>query len=257
MDTESLTSTITKSFGRLARVRARRPQRLYQVEIPAFLADGDAAQIYLRELGSGEVTMTDLGHTAMRLSYTRKITRDVEAALTKLGERHGFRFQDGEFVAQMPRSEITAGAIGLAQIEAAAEAVVEASARQRVGERRFREMVRGVLESAFKEACELDYTDRESDPQGDYRIDAMVRPGRIALAISVVPSPVEAERAVGNLLFLEPHPREPHHWIALPRDINKLPDRTRARLMNSYLVPVPSVEEDPASVAPRLRQLAA
>jgi hypothetical protein len=257
MDAESLTAKITESFGRSARVRARRPRSLYQVEIPAFLSDGDAAQVYLREIDSGEVEMTDLGHTTMRLSYTRKISAEVEEALTRLGERHGFRFESGEFSARMPFNEITAGAIGLAQIEAAAEAVVEASARHRVSERRFREMVRTILRDAFREACEFDYFDRVADPQGNYAIDALVRPGRNALVISVVPSQMEAERAVGNRLFLEPYLKEPHHWVALPRDINKLPDKTRARLMSSYLVPVPSVEQEPDAVPERLRQLAA
>ncbi len=126
-----------------------------------------------------------------------------------------------------------------------------------MSERRFREMVRQVLEEAFLDACVFDYFDRERDPQGVYAIEAMLRAGRWALAISVVPSQVEAERAVGNRLFLEPHLREPHRWVALPKDINKLPDKTRARLMSSHLVPIPKFEEEVGAVKGKLLDLAA
>lgn len=103
------------------RVRARRPNKLYQIELPAFMGDGDGAQIYVESGDKGKVVMTDLGATCMRISYTTKITKKVEAQLARLAEPQGFSYVDGEFRAEIPLTELMPAALGLLQIQAQAE----------------------------------------------------------------------------------------------------------------------------------------
>jgi hypothetical protein len=57
---------------------------------------GDAALVFVRPEEDGRVTLTDLGHTCMRLSYTRRLTEKTDAVLRALAERHGFTLKQGE-----------------------------------------------------------------------------------------------------------------------------------------------------------------
>lgn len=260
MNATDLTQLLHTAFGERTLVSARRPDRLFQIAIPAYLTDGDAPSIYVEPLDADRVLMSDQGMTAMRLSYTSAVNDASMNALARLAEQHGFRLQEGSLVAEVKTGEIIAGALGLLQIESEAEATVKASvARGKHGEQ-FKAMILEVLQASFKEECQVSYHDEAIDPKRMWGMDARIAVGAKDLLIAVTPNEAEAERAMASKLFMELHaPTGPgvakpnRQWIAIPRDANELESRTRLRLMQQYLVPVPRYEEEPDQLERKLR----
>jgi hypothetical protein len=255
MDAIELTTIFRAGFGENARVRARRPNVLFQLEIPAFLSDGDAAAIYVRPLADGSVLMTDLGHTCMRLSYEMNVGNRERAALERLAARHGFSLSEERIEAKVPMGELLAGAIGLIQIQSEAEATIAASIARGERSENFRAVVRSVLSEQFGDACILDYHE-PSDKDGIYKIDAYIRTPAMHLGVAIAANDIDAERAVSAKLHLVATLHDKNRWIAIPKDVNLFQDKTRKRLMREYLIPVPKYDDEKEQLTPKLRALA-
>jgi Domain of unknown function DUF1828 len=268
MNATELTGLLHSAFGTRASVRARRPERLYQINIPATLADGDGPSIFIEPAADGRVRMSDQGMTTMRLSYTSAISEASSQSLERLAERHGFSLVDGALTADVLREEILPGALGLLQVESEAEAAITAaSARGKQG-KRFRETVRQALETAFQGRCEFDYHTAD-DPEGLYALDARIAPlsaSGVELLVAVTPNELDAERSVAAVLHIARARslvgpgvvKMRTRSVAIPRDVNELENRTRLRLMREYLVPVPRYDEEPPGrMAEKLMELSA
>jgi len=256
--TDELSRALHEGFGASATVRPRRPGKLYQVDIPSYLADGDSAGVYVRPEEDGRVTLTDLGHTCMRLSYTRRLNERTDAAIRKLSERHGFQFFSGEIFATMPLQEITAGAIALAQIESSAESALTALTSRGVSGERFKKIVRDALREVVAEYCTFNYKS-ESDTEGLYAIDAAMTATPTWLGIAIVPSDIEAERAISNRLYISREldaAKKKHRWLAILRDVNDLRDMTRKRLLQTYVSQIPVYEEQKGTLRDTIVNLA-
>lgn len=243
MTIDQLTAALQAGFGTSARVRAHRPERLYQVEVPAFLADGDAAVVYVRPEEDGRVRVTDLGHTCMRLSYTRKLTKRTDAVIDDLADRYGFEFRDGEVTAVVRMDELLAGAMSLAQIEASAEAAVSAARAHRMSTARFKRLVRELLEDVFKADVHFDFVTPD-DRDALFAVDALVRTPH-QLAVSFVPSDLEAEHAVNTHLRVAPYlaSQRRTRWIAIPRDLDALRESSRRRLLATHVPAAPAFDD--------------
>jgi hypothetical protein len=255
MNRQTIHDTLSHRFGEAVRVTAARP-RLYQIELPAYMADGDVAQVFVDARDDGQLRVTDLGQTAMRLSYTRKASDSIDEALGRLAQTHGFKFDSGEFAAIVPIDELIAGAIGLLQIESAAEAASAAAATRGEQAETFKRTVRAELAQAFQAACTFDVT-ADDDPDGIFALDAVVRLARGALAISIVPNDLAAEQAVGTKPHVVSAIEDVRAWVAIPRDINSLQNRTRLRLMKEYIVPVPKYEDERGKLGNKIGPYAA
>jgi hypothetical protein len=252
VNTDELKQALGASLAK-ATIRVRRPGKLFQVEIPCYLGDGDPALVYVRPETDDAVTVTDLGHTWMRLSYMRRLTQRHEQALQELASRYGLEFRDGRVFTTVPRSEIFAAAIAMAQVQTAAEVAVTTGG-PRLSAERFKKIVREALLEAFAERCRLDYRD-PSDAHGLWVLDAAII-GRTWVGIAIVPSDLEAERALANKGHLVPEMEkrgQRNRWVVVPRDIHMLGDTTQKRLMESFLAPIPVYDEG----APRLREVLA
>ena len=118
---ESLHNAFASGLDAAARVRVRRPGSLFQVELPAFMGDGDVAAIYVRPAKEERLLVTDLGSTRTRLSYTRKLTGELDEELGRIAEGQGLVFEDGEIRAEVASRDLLATALGLLQVEAQAE----------------------------------------------------------------------------------------------------------------------------------------
>lgn len=255
MNSGMLTEHLQKSFGTAVRVRARRPGALLQVELPAFLGDGDTALVFLRWHGD-QVTVTDLGHVCMRLSYRRELGKQTDAVLERLSSRHGFQFREGEISVRVPLSELLPALFGLVQIESQADAMVEASVERAERSESFRVTVREALRELFAERCLLDFHDEEADPDSAYALDALIQ-GPVDLGVAIVPSDVEAERAVASKLFFAGRVKSPRRWVAIPRNVEDLRAGSRKRLLREYLLPVPVYAEEAGRLGEKLNDLAA
>jgi hypothetical protein len=254
MNAPEITHAMTAAFGASVEVRARRPG-LYQVTLPAHLADRDAALVFVRLLPDARVHVSDVGHTCMRLSYTRKLEADTLEAIGRLARFHGLSLENGEIGVTVPSDEILAATLALVHVETAAEVSIKASVSRRISAERFKDTVREFLKRSFNGACTLDYSDAKHDPKGLWSIDALVRGKRADIGIAIVSGATEGERAIGTALHMEGAMRGRHFWVAVPRDINELPDLTRKRVMSEFLIPSPAFEDDREKVPDRIRTL--
>lgn len=244
MHSSELTKVLQAAFGAGSSIRPRRPNKLYQIDLPAFFGDGDAAAIFVRLRDDGLLTLTDLGHTCMRLSYTRIVTPAVEEAVSALASKHGFTLTEQRIESNMPPDEILAGALGLLQIESEAEAAIEATVARGERSEAFRSAVRKEIESLFRDACVFDYHEK-NDVDGLYSIDALITLEKDRhIGIAIVPNNIDAERAVSSKLHLAKTIPARARWIAIAKDANQLGSKTRLRLMREYLVPVPKYEDE-------------
>jgi len=257
MDAEHLTERLREGFGSSAKVTTRRAGRIFQIELPAYLADGDAANIFVRPEPGGYVVVTDLGHTCMRLSYVRALTGTVTDAVEQIATRHGLRFEEGQIFARVPLQDLFTTALALAQTQAEAETAIATRATKEVSAEQFRTLVREVLREAFRDRVRLNYTDKELDPEGLYPLDAVVE-GPKPLAVAVIPSEADAERAVATKFMLDSKLREERpgvKWLALPRNLEKLPKKTQARVEHAYHVPLRVIQHPNQQLAGMLRQM--
>ena len=113
---ESLHLAFTSGLDGRARVRVRRPASLFQIDLPAFMGDGDGVAIYVRPAKGDTLVVTDLGSTRTRLSYQRKVTAELDEELGRLAEHQGLVFEDGEIRAVVPTGELLAASLGLLQV---------------------------------------------------------------------------------------------------------------------------------------------
>lgn len=252
MNADSIREALLTGFGTSVSVRARRPG-LFQVEIPSRLADGDAAQVYVREGEGDTVIVSDLGHTLQRLSYTQATTDAMTAAFAKLAKRQGFVVEDGSAQVVVPRAELLAAAFGLAQIETEAEATLVASATRGAHAARFKEVVRKAISEAFPLHSQFDFH-ASNDPNALYPLDAVIH-GRRWLGIAIVANDTDAESAINTKVMIERWVERPR-FAAITRDINALRDVSRKKLLQQYSSIIPSFEEDRERFAPRLADLA-
>ena len=250
MEAETLRTHLAKSFGDAISVRTRRPGRVFQLCVPAYLPDGDAANIFVQQQ-RGALRVSDLGHTRMRISYTREIDEPVENKLAALAERHGFFFGDGQFFCEVASGDLAAAVFGLTQIEGEAEAILEPR-RAREDTRAFHAAVRDALIAVFGERCKLDEY-AESDKERAFGVEAVIYGPSTSTAVAIVANDVEAERAVGTYGH---RGREFRFWTALPRDVNDLTRTSRTRLMKTHLVPMPTYEPDAGAIRSAFARMA-
>lgn len=255
MNVDLIQSQLRASWGEAATLVPRRPGRIYQIDLPAFLGDGDGVFIFVVPGPEATVRLSDLGQTTLRLSYTRRITPQVTSTLGRLADRHGLKLEDGRLFVDVPANEFLAGILALIQVQTAAETAITAAIRRSVSAENFKAIVREAIQEAFAGMVEFDLSDSERL----YSIDAVVRGPGASVGLAVVPSDLEAERAVVSKLKLAELqvPALPRHWVALPRDINALSDKTRAHLMKEFLAPMPVFEAEREALREKVMSLAA
>ncbi len=250
-NSELLAAAIARGFGDAATLRTCRPGRLFQVEVPAFLPDGDGVQLYI-EPGEGEnlIRVTDIGQTTMRLSYTRDIDDAATAALERTARRNGFALEDGTLSVEVREQELIAALFGLAQIQAVAEATIRPAKHRGPRAEEFREIVLSVLREVF--AANLQ--ERVPLPASPelYEVDAILHGDR-PIAIFAVPSDIEAERAVACRFRGQELPVR--DWLAVPRDIEALSAKSRDRLIDAFTIA--NARFDGKLVTRRLQEMAA
>lgn len=253
MTLDSLTQAVLTGLGDHVSVRSRRPGRVFQVEIPAYLADGDSAILFVEpsKRGSGFL-VSDLGHTVMRLSYTKDVTDHVLSELGELADRHGFSVLDDAIEATVSETELIGALFGLAQIESSAEDMLRKTQKYGPQPEEFRELVVEALRQEFRDLVQVNVPVGSSS-DADFRVDAILKL-RKTVAVEAVPNDLEAERAIGNR-YRAKDSNEIQLWVAVPREMKKLNRRTQDRLVDAFVVSGSKYEPD--SMRERLHQLVA
>lgn len=215
-------------------VHTTRPDRLFQLEIPAYALDGDGLQVYVEATRDG-FHVTDLGATFMRASYAGELTRVQEAEVEDLVRSQGLQVEDGALGVVVAEGELFAAVMGMVQAQVTVEtAVSRAHAPKRARtEEDFRAMVQELLRDTFASRVTFDHG-RSDDTDKDFAVDAFVE-GPHPLGVAIVANAVAAERAVGTKLSLiNVAPFTGATWLYIPRDAADLNQRTRRRLEREY-----------------------
>jgi hypothetical protein len=256
MTAETLMEILRSRLDPNALVRVRRPGSLFQVNLPAFHADGDAVSVFVRPLADGRILVTDLGMTFMRMSYGAKLTDAIESEVAKVAKLNGFELREGRIQARVVARDLMPAIFGLIQTEILAEPIAKESKRRERVARDFRkEVIEFVMSTFGEERTTVGFRDPARDPEGYAAVDVVVR-GPRTLAIVAVSSPTAANDALGTKLLTGPSlPNS--RWIAVTSDFNALPNRSRARLLREYIVPANSLAADGDAVRARLLDQAA
>jgi len=254
LDSVQMDRVLRATFGSQVSVRARRPG-LFQINLPAILGDGDGALIFVRRLADGRLELSDLGHTAMRASYTQPWSEKMREPLAALAKSQGFEFVDGSVVSRVPDDQLLAGIFGLVQVQSKAEITLLASVQRQERSDQFRGKAREVLREAFPDAA-FDYTDRVLDADGLYPIDMLI-PGPRQLAVALVANDNDAASATmakmkalqGSMAASRPR------WAAVVRDLRDLSQVSQRRLINEDFK-IPTAEWDDRHMRQVIERLA-
>lgn len=123
MSAEFIRHGLADSMGAALNLRTRAPG-LFQIELPAFFADGDALAIYVRTVGSVSLVVTDLGEMRGRLLDWGRPSEMVDEVLARFAEAHGFALVDGEIRIEVAPDELFASMLALLQIETLADSLL-------------------------------------------------------------------------------------------------------------------------------------
>jgi hypothetical protein len=248
---KDLTRAIHDGFGDAVKIETKRPGRIFQVSIPAYLPDGDAALLFVEPAGRHGIRVSDLAHTMMRLSYKMDDEEDTAEKLSRIAARQGFALSDGTLSVTVGTAELLGALLGLAQVEATAEYALAAPAFRGPRPEEFRAMVFAALRKEFAGALEVGVLP-PGETSRDFEVDAIVRIDH-PVAVAIVPNDLEAERAVGTRFKAQS--LDVRRWVAIPRDAERLNRRTRERLTDAFLLAGSKYDE--SAMLPKLRELAA
>lgn len=249
LEIERIEAALREGFGNIS-LRTRRPRQIYQLEIPAWMSDGDGAQIYIQLRGEGRVSVTDLGTTATRLSYLAPLSERNASILSDLAEAQGFDFIDGRIEAAVGLGEIVPAVLGLLQVETVAEEVIEAPTA-RESAKRFVTALMDELDRSFPGQV----TRRPRlDDEGLWEVDALVELPRPVVVVAVA-SNAAAEQAVAAHAHLHDKVSEGKaFWTAVPRDIAKIKKSSQRRLRSAFHIPIAEFEPERETMAAKIRQ---
>lgn len=256
MSFPDIEAELTRGLDTAAHVVERRPGRLWQLDLPAFLDDGDGVQVYV-QLHEGHFVLTDLGSIRMRASYIDDLTPAADRILIELAERQGFSSHKGEFRTDLTPGRLVPAALGLIQLQSQAEVALRQSAKHTRRAVRFRHDVIELLSEAFGAShIQRGFHDSSADPEGLFAIDAYIEAKR-PLAIACISSSATAERAIATKLKTSNVVAQGTRWVGVPRDIAVLDKTSHKRLVREYMLVGGEFDTDRKIVETTLRDLAA
>ena len=214
MDAKQLEELLCKSLCGQARVRS--PQAgLWQVTTPFSFPDGDAYSLYVKQLPTGGLRVTDAGLTLMRLSYDNDIEKLRDGTRGRLLQQilaeSDLVEDEGEFFIDGPVDQLGQIVFRFGQ---ALTRVHDLTFLNRVrAESTFYEDLRELLEDLVgTERLREGYVVPDVPRASDYRVDYFVSGGDVPLYLFGVPSRDKARLAT---IILQ-------HLIATDRDFNSM-----------------------------------
>ena len=110
MNAEEIEAVLCKSLCGHAQVRTSDQDGLWQVKTPFSYPDGDAYSLYVRQLPTGGLRVTDAGLTLMHLSYDNDLDKIREGTRGKLLQQilseSDLVEEDGEFFIDGPADQL-------------------------------------------------------------------------------------------------------------------------------------------------------
>ncbi len=177
MTLDSLRGVLSDSLRAEVDLR-RRGMNDYRVDVPFYFSDGDGVKIILKDHGDGDYTLTDEGHTLMRLSY-QDLDLDGSPARRSLFEKilssHFLKNQDG----RLALTDIREADLGSA-IFTFAQGVMKVAdmafflKRERMRNLFIEELKALVAEVIGERKAVFDYCNPDIDADRKYPIDCLI-----------------------------------------------------------------------------------
>lgn len=233
VDPTKLQEMICKSMCADVRLHAREDGRIL-VETPFAFSDGDVYSIFLEQLPSGGMRITDLGNTFMHLSYTEDIDRLSEGTRARLLERivaeHGLTNHDGEFTIESSAENLGANLFRFGQ---ALTHIHDLSylKRARVESTFYEDLFESLTRTVPAERIQLDYVVPGLEKTEEYPIDFRVAAQPRDLFLFGIPGKDKA-RLVTIILEHMLRSNVPFESLLVFADQTLIPRADLARLSN-------------------------
>lgn len=214
MDTKELEAVLCRSLCGQAQVRVSE-DGLWQVKTPFSFPDGDAYSLYVRQLPTGGLRVTDAGLTLMHLSYDNDLDKIREGTRGRLLQQilaeSDLNEEEGEFFIDGPADEL---GINVFRFGQALTRVHDLTFLNRARtESTFYEDLRELLkELVGEERLKESYVVPEVARASEYAVDFYVSGGSMPLYLFGVPSRDKARLATIVL----------QHLIASGQDFNSM-----------------------------------
>jgi hypothetical protein len=209
-------------------------ENIYRVATPFSFSDGDAYQIYIREMPNGVLRMSDCGHTFMRLSYENDMSKMREGIRNKIinsiladGE---IKEEDGEFFVDFIPDEMAQTLFRFGQT---LTRVTDISFLNKTrGESTFySDLYESITNLVGKDKIEKDFILPELPDAQNYPVDFRISDNKSSLFLFGIPNRDKARLAtiiLGKFLI----ERIPFESILVFSDQTQIPRNDLARLSN-------------------------
>lgn len=217
-----------------AEIKLAQHNGLWCVDTPFHFPDGDAFQIYLQEMPSGGLRITDAGHTLMHMSYefdTEKL-RDGKRreVFTKILGEYQLRENDGELYMEVMPDELASSIFTFGQ---GLTGIYDTSlfTHARVESTFYEDLKEELLKLAGAENVDTDYLVPGLPDADLYPIDFQIKNARIPFFIFGIPSIDKAQKA--TIIFHILHKNKiVYESLMVFNDVASLGTAHLRRLMN-------------------------
>lgn len=215
MNAKELEKTLCKSLCGQAHVRVSEEEGLWQITTPFTFPDGDAYSLYVRQLPTGGLRVTDSGLTLMHLSYDNDIEKLRDGTRGRLLQQilaeGDLSEEDGEFFIDGPADQLGMNVFRFGQALTRVHDLTFLN-RLRV-ESTFYEDLRELLRDLVgRERVQEAYVVPDVPRASEYPVDFFVSGGESPLYLFGVPTRDKARLAT---IILQ-------HLIAAGRDFNSM-----------------------------------
>lgn len=169
---------------------------LLMVKTPFYHSDGDQYEIYLKELPSGALRMTDCGHTLMHLSYENDIDKLREGTRAKVFQnilsQMDVQENDGELFCELPVSELGASLFRFGQALTQVNDLTFLN-KVRVENTFYDDLHESILKSVREEHITREYIYPDMENASDYPIDFRIEGKGLPLFLFGIPNKDKAK----------------------------------------------------------------
>lgn len=246
MNTEELSKRLCETLCTNAEV-IESQEGVWRVRTPFVFPDGDGYGLYVRQLPSGGVRLSDMGATLMHLSYEGDLHRLREGTRARLLEQiladASVDEDDGEFFVETPLDDLGAGVFRLGQ---ALTRIHDLSFLNRVRtENTFYDDLREMLHSIVEpQNIHEEYVVPDVPRAGDYPVDYHVSGGAMPLYLFGVPNRDKAQLATIVIQHLLSAGAQFNSMVVF-QNMGELPRRTVSRLTNAANDQIDSLDAEP------------
>ena len=234
MNTQEFSSLLCRTLCASAQVHEAKPG-LWRVHTPFVFPDGDGFSLYVQQLPSGGVRVTDLGATLMHLSYENDIQKFRDGTRATLLDQiltdASVSEDDGEFYVEAPLADLGSSVFRVGQ---ALTRIHDLSFLNRLrSESTFYEDLREVLQSMLDvERFHEGYVVPDVPRATDYPVDYYVDGGALPLYLFGVPNRDKARLATIILQHLIASGQNFNSMVVF-RNMSDLPRADVSRLTNA------------------------